>query len=96
LVMILFVFAGCETEQEVRCYPQRISTKGDAGATSITADFKYLNDTLDRIIWSNYQEHYYSYNDSRKLIKVSRKNVLTLKKKRVRTNVRGWTGIQEK
>jgi hypothetical protein len=74
----LLTFSGCETEEpETICFPQRVKQIISQGTnvTTLTADFKYENDLVDYIIWSNFQTHYYSYNDEGELLKISRKNV---------------------
>lgn len=81
LVILVMIVSGCEPESDLQCFPQRISTKGDAGATSITADYKYEGDILDHIIQSNYQTHIYTYNHTGQLINVTRKNVQTFQKR---------------
>nr|MDA3821591.1 hypothetical protein [Bacteroidales bacterium] len=80
LLVLVMTLSGCETKTEIQCFPQRISIKGDAGATSINSDYKYMGDTLDHIVWSNYQTHTYLYNSSNQLVRVSKKNVQTFKK----------------
>ncbi len=80
---MIFVFmSACETEHEVACFPQRVKTTLASGtnATSITADYKYTGDLIDRIIWSNSQTHYFSYNTEDQLIKIEEFNVKTLMK----------------
>lgn len=76
----LVLFSGCETEDELtQCYPQRIKRTISEGinASSLTADFKYIDDQLDRIVWSNYQTHFYFYDSEGLLEKISRRNQQT-------------------
>lgn len=82
LFVIVIMVSGCEKEKEIACYPQRVTKRfvGGSGATSLTADYKYVGDTLDRIIWSNYQTHFFTYNQPGNLSIVSRKNVQTFKR----------------
>lgn len=83
IVVTLFVISGCDdTQTEVECLPQRITRMSAEGtkATSVTADFKYVEERLDRIVWSNFQTHYYSYREDGKLLKVERKDVKTFQK----------------
>lgn len=84
ILLLLFVFSSaCETEStEVTCYPQRVKTtlSSGAGAISITADYKYTGELVDRIIWSNSQTHYFSYDEENQLSKVEEINVKTLVK----------------
>ena len=84
LLFAFFLLAGsaCETEQIVSCYPLRITRTISQGtkATAITADYKYENDLLDRIILSNYQTHYYRYDENDRVTVISRKNVQTYAK----------------
>lgn len=73
VVLLLLFLLGCEFETgEVQCYPQRVKTliSTGAGAESITADYKYEGKLIDRIIWSNKQTHYFSYDAQNQLTKV--------------------------
>lgn len=80
LLLILFMaLPSCETapEEEIRCYPQKVTRKIADGTiiTEIIADYRYEGDRLDYIIMSNFQTHYYSYNENGRLESVSRKQV---------------------
>lgn len=81
LAMILLLsFSGCETVDPITiCLPQRVKQTLSQGTnvSVLTADFKYENDVLDYVIYSNFQTHYYSFNDEGKVLKISRKNVQT-------------------
>lgn len=90
----LFVFvyiSGCETEHEVSCFPQRVKTTLAIGtnATSITADYVYDGDLILRIIWSNSQTHYLSYNSEDQLTKIEEFNVKSLVKTEYRISYNG-------
>lgn len=71
--------SSCEPEEEIRCYPERITRKiaTGSGNNTIIADYKYIEDTLDHIVRSDFQTHYYKYNDEGQIAVVSRKNVQT-------------------
>ncbi|MCA1746083.1 MAG: hypothetical protein LC655_00190 [Bacteroidales bacterium] len=66
----------------VSCFPQRVTRMAAEGtkASSVTADFKYEEERLDRIVWSNFQTYFNSYDESGKLVKVARKNVQSFRK----------------
>ncbi len=83
--------SGCETEHEVECFPQRVKTTLASGtnATSITADYKYTGNLIDRIIWSNSRTHYFSYNSEEQLTKIEEFNVKTLMKTEYRISYDG-------
>ncbi len=81
--LVTIAFFGCDDMQpEVSCFPQRITRMNAEGtkATSVTADFKYEGERLDRIVWSDYQTHYFIYREDGKLEKVERKNVQNYQK----------------
>lgn len=82
IILLLFVFiAACEvTPTEYYCFPQRVKTtiSTGAGAASITADYKYTGKLVDRIIWSNSQTHYFSYDAENQISKIEEINVKTL------------------
>jgi hypothetical protein len=84
IILFILVSSGCDEMQpaEVACFPQRITRMNAEGtkASSVTADFKYEAERLNRIVWSNFQTHYYSYREDGKLEKVERKNVQTYQK----------------
>jgi hypothetical protein len=77
---ILFSCGG--KGDEIQCYPTRVkrTISTGTGANSITADYKYTGDLVDRIIWSNSQTHYYYYDDQRRLTEIERVNVARLQK----------------
>lgn len=79
VLMLLMFLYGCGTEQETRCFPGRVSTTIAEGtdATMITADYQYDGDRPDRIIFSNFQTHFFEYNDDGRIRSVARKNVQT-------------------
>ncbi len=83
LSLFFMLVAGCdETEQEISCYPQRLTRMAAEGtkASSVTADFKYEKELLDRIVWSNFQTCYNSYDEADRLVKVARENVQSFQK----------------
>lgn len=83
LPLLVILSSGCdETEPEISCFPQRITrmTAEGTNATSVTADFNYKEERLDRIVWSNFQTYFNSYNEAGKLVKVARKNVQSFRK----------------
>ena len=94
IIPLLFVFSsGCEVVPvEIECYPQRVKTtlSTGAGAASITADYKYTGKLVDRIIWSNSQTHYFSYDAENQLSKVEEVNVKTLIKTEYRITYDGY------
>lgn len=75
------------------CYPDwEKTTIGGTSAFSITADYKYseVNEKLiDRIIWSNSQTHYFSYNAEDHLIKAEEFDVKALLKREFRIEYSG-------
>lgn len=76
--ILLVAAVSCEIEPEqFDCLPSKVTRTIAQGtnATSIIADFKYESDQLSHIVYSNFQTHYYSYNSSGRLEKISRKNV---------------------
>jgi hypothetical protein len=76
--VLLIAVVSCEIEPEqYNCLPSKVTrTIADGtNATSIIADFKYEGDQLGHIVYSNFQTHYYTYNSSGSLEKISRKNV---------------------
>jgi hypothetical protein len=79
LLILLMFLHGCGTEQETRCFPGRVSTTIAQGtdATMITADYQYDGDRPDRIIFSNFQTHFFDYYDDGRIRSVARKNVQT-------------------
>jgi hypothetical protein len=79
LLVLLVFLPGCGTEQETQCYPGRVSTTIAEGtnATMITADYQYDGDRPDRIIFSNFQTHFFEYDDNGRIRSVARKNVQT-------------------
>ncbi|HKK61713.1 MAG TPA: hypothetical protein VJ951_04085 [Bacteroidales bacterium] len=76
MLSFLILSSGCEPDEKARCYPTRITKKISLGTstTDIIADYKYENDTLDRIVRSDYQTHHFEYNDAGYIVKISRKN----------------------
>ncbi|MFC2129352.1 hypothetical protein ACFLQX_01085 [Bacteroidota bacterium] len=91
---LLFVFnTACEFEPaEIQCYPQRVKTtsSGGGGAVSITADYKYTGKLVDRIIWSNFQTHYFSYDAENQLTKVEEFNDKTREKTEYKISYDGY------
>lgn len=82
LTLSMLLLAGCETDPEKSyCYPQRVTRTIPEGAetSQVTADYKYEDNRLDHIIWSNFQTHYFSYLEDGSLGSVSRKNVQTFR-----------------
>ncbi len=82
-IALLILGSACETETDrLSCLPQLITRTMAQGtnATAITADYKYVDDQLDYIIWSNYQTHYFRYNETGQLSTLTRKNVQTYQK----------------
>lgn len=77
ILILLVLLHGCGTEQETRCFPGRVSTTIAEGtnATMITADYQYDGDRPDRIIFSNFQTHFFAYNSDGRIRSVARKNV---------------------
>lgn len=75
--LFLLLLPGCETEKETRCFPGRISTTIAEGtnATQVTADYQYNGDRPDRVIYSNFQTHFFDYYPDGRLRSVARKNV---------------------
>lgn len=83
LSLFVMLVAGCdEPEHEFSCFPERVTRMTAEGtkATSVTADFKYEQERLDRIVWSNFQTHFNSYNEAGKLVKIARENVQSFQK----------------
>lgn len=83
IVALTFVIGGCEpNEEEIKCFPQRVTSRivQGAGATSITADYSYEEEQLDHIVWSNFQTHFYFYDEANRLSVISQKNVQTFLK----------------
>lgn len=78
LTALLLAFSSCEIEtEEYFCLPDKVTRTISHGtsATSIIADFKYEGDRLDHVVYSNFQTHYYSYDPSGNVSKISRKDV---------------------
>lgn len=94
IIPLLFVLNACEVEHVEMCYPVRVKTTQAIGtsATSITADYKY-NETnenlIDRIVWSNSQTHYFSYNKENQLVKVEKFDIKGLVKNEYRIEYSG-------
>jgi hypothetical protein len=81
--LIVILASGCdEPEQDMSCFPQRLKRMAAEGtkAEPITADFKYEEERLDRIVWSNFQTYFNSYDEAGRLVKVARKNVQNFQK----------------
>ena len=83
--------SSCEDEHEVACFPQRVKTTLALGtnATSITADYVYEGNLIARIIWSNSQTHYFSYNSDDQLTKIEEFDVKSLVKTEYRISYDG-------
>jgi hypothetical protein len=81
-LFVVFCFGCDEAEPEASCFPQRLTrlTLEGTKANSVIADFKYEEERLDRIVWSNYQTYFNSYNAAGRLVKVARKNVQNYRK----------------
>ncbi|MDX1314866.1 MAG: hypothetical protein R3356_05135, partial [Eudoraea sp.] len=94
IIVLLLVFSSaCEFEQEeTHCYPVRIKStlSTGAGAASTTADYKYEGKLVDRIIWSNKQTHYFSYDTENRLAKVEEFNIRTLQETEYRLTYDGF------
>lgn len=83
LFVFLLLFFGCdEPESVVSCFPQRVTRMAAEGtkASSVTADFKYEEERLDRIVWSNFQTYFNSYDEAGRLVQIARKNVQIFQK----------------
>ena len=94
IIPLFLMLNACEGEHEIMCYPQRVKTTLASGtsAVSISADYKYNeinNKLIDRIIWSNSQTHYFSYNMEDQLIKAEEFDVKALLKKEFRIEYSG-------
>jgi hypothetical protein len=81
-MLILFLVCSCDTSNEVDrelVLPANMSTTIVQGnsTTKIIADFYYLPEShlLDHITWSNYQTHYFEYDEAKRL-KVVRKEMV--------------------
>lgn len=77
--LLLLILPGCETQKETWCFPGRISTTIADGtdATQVTADYQYEGERPDRVIYSNFQTHFFDYYADGTLRSVTRKNVQT-------------------
>jgi hypothetical protein len=83
LVFLTTFFYSCEKEVEpVKCFPQRITHKQTT--ETITSDYKYEEESVARVVMSNYQTHYYFYDTGKRLNAVERKNVQTFVKQQSR------------
>jgi hypothetical protein len=79
LVMLLGACGILPEEVETLCLPLSMSATVIAGSntTKIIADFSYLEDSdlLDHITWSNYQTHYFEYDEQEQLAVVRKLKV---------------------
>ncbi len=68
----LLLLVACERQDETECFPQRITRTILQGtnANAITSDYKYQDNRLDHIIFSNSQTHYFIYGDNGRLATV--------------------------
>jgi hypothetical protein len=73
-LLLLFLICSCEDSQEEDkelVLPTNMSTTIVQGASSakVIADFHYIPEShlLDHITWSNYQTHYFEYDDANRL-----------------------------
>lgn len=81
-LLFLFLVCSCEStpeEERELILPTNMSTTIVQGSstTKIIADFHYIPESglLDHITWSNYQTHYFEYDEAKKL-KVLRKELV--------------------
>jgi hypothetical protein len=80
--IILVILCSCEVypeAEEVVCLPTNMTATVIQGANTakIIADFHYVpdSDLLDHITWSNHQTHYFSYDESDRLVVVQQLKV---------------------
>lgn len=87
LIVLFAALVSCELEEyEVRCFPTRVISKINAGASSytLTADYKYDGERVDYIIISTGQTHYFDYSGEGTLEQVRKIDVRTKQKEELR------------
>lgn len=78
----MIFLCACEGNGDgIQCYPTRVKrTFAGTSATTITADYRYAGNLVDRIIWSNSQTHYYYYDEQQRISEIARVYVERLQK----------------
>jgi hypothetical protein len=91
IIPLFLLLNACVEEPEVMCYPQRVKTTiaSGSGASSVTADYKYSGNLIDRIVWSNSQTHYISYNAEEQVVKYEEFDVKNFVKTEYRVDYSG-------